>query len=154
VPAFAAFDNVGKFVFTYRSFVLIAHNKLLAGKLSRNDAAGIGLIMMYQMPLAMLAVQAQSVVRGDGTMSEKDMVGRAVGQMGGLGLFSEPWRWASGESNSFGSPGLIAADRAIKGASALMQGNVGTAAQTATTMIPVLATNPIWNRMTEETLKE
>lgn len=147
VPAFAAFDSVGKFLFTYRTFVLAAHNKLLAGGLDRDGIGAVGLLMMYQFPLAMATVQAQSVIKGDGAMSDKDLVKKGIGQMGGLGLFSEPFKWATGESNSIGAPGLIAVDRGVRlfqGAAQMDANKAGTA---ALSLLPVANTNPIFNGM-------
>lgn len=113
LPAFVMFDNVGKFLFTYRNFSISAHNKLLAGGLARNGAGPVGMMLMYQMPLAYLAVEAQAAMTGK-DMNESQLIGKAIGQMGGLGMFSDPVRWATGESSEFGAPGLIPADRGIK----------------------------------------
>ena len=158
MPAFAAFDPIGKFLFTYRTFVLVAHNKILAGGLERNGAAAVGLIMMYQFPLAMLAVQAQSIASGKGTLSEEDMVKRALGQMGGLGLFSEPLKWATGESNSVGAPGLIPLDRGIKlgqsGVGAVLgDAGAGDVASNAISALPIAAAIPFTKALQTE-LKE
>lgn len=142
IPSFAAFDTVGKFLFTYRTFVLAAHNKLLVGGLERNGAASVGLILMYQLPLAMAAVQAQSVLYGAGPLPADKMLAAAVGQMGGIGLFSEPWKIATGQANSFGSPGLIPVDRAAQLLGATASGNATQAGGTALSMIPVISAIP------------
>lgn len=147
VPAFAAFDSVGKFLFTYRTFVLTAHNKLLAGGLERDGLGAVGLIMMYQFPLALAAVQAQSVIKGDGALSDKDLVKKGIGQMGGLGLLSEPFKWATGESNSIGAPGLIAVDRGVRLFQGLTQGDGNKAGTAALSLLPVANVNPIFNAM-------
>jgi hypothetical protein len=147
MPAFAVFDPVGKFVFTYRTFVLAAHNKVLAGGMARNGAAATGLVLLYQFPLAMAAVQAQAYVRGEGTLDEDKLVKTAVGQMGGLGLFSEPFKWASGQSNSIGAPALIPADRAVKAFQAGVQGDGEKLGSTLATMIPVFSAVPFVNGM-------
>lgn len=149
VPAFAAFDSVGKFIFTYRTFVLTAHNKILAGTLERNGSAAVGLILLYQLPLAMAAVQAQSVLRGQGTLSSEDIIKKSVGQMGGMGLFSEPWKWATGESNSVGAPGLIPLDRGVKLFSGILQGDPKQSSSAALSMLPVITANPFWNSMAQ-----
>ena len=150
IPAFAAFDPVGKFIFTYRTFVLTAHNKVLAGGLERNGAAAVGLVLMYQMPLALAAVQAQSVIRGEGALDGDDLVKKAIGQMGGLGLFSEPLKWATGESSAFGAPGLIPIDRGVK----LFQSGINLDAEqggsTALTMLPVISAVPFIRGMAQQ----
>lgn len=145
VPAFAAFDQLGKFIFTYRTFVLTAHNKVLAGNLARNGAGAVGLVLLYQFPLAMAAVQAQNVIRGEGLLKPDDLVKKAVGQMGGIGLFSEPLKWATGESNSVGSPAMIPIDRAVKLFQAGAQLDGQKAASTALTMIPTVSAIPFVN---------
>lgn len=142
MPEFAAFDPVGKLLFTYRSFVLVAHNKVLAGGLQRDGAAAVGLLLLYQFPLAMAAVQAQSVVTGKGTLSTEDMAKKAMGQMGGLGLFSEPWKWATGESNSVGAPVLIPMDRAVKLGQSGVNLDGKNFARNALSLLPVAAASP------------
>lgn len=150
MPAFALFDSVGKFLFTYRTFVLIAHNKVLAGNMERNGAGAVGLLMLYQFPLAMAAVQAQSVINGKGTLDTDDLLAKSVGQMGGLGLFSEPFRWATGESNSVGTPGLIPLDRGVKLFQNVMNGDAQQGASTAMTMMPVAASVPFIRGMANQ----
>ena len=150
IPAFAAFDPVGKFIFTYRTFVLTAHNKVLAGGLERNGAAAVGLVLMYQMPLALAAVQAQSVIRGDGALEGDDLVKKAIGQMGGLGLFSEPLKWATGESNSVGAPGLIPIDRGVKLFQSATNLDAEQGASTALTMMPVISAVPFIRGMAQQ----
>lgn len=150
IPAFAAFDPVGKFIFTYRTFVPIAHNKVLAGGLERDGAAAVGLVLMYQMPLALAAVQAQSVLRGKGVLESDDLVKQALGQMGGLGLFSEPLKWATGESNAVGAPGLIPIDRGVKLFQSGINLDAKQGASTALTMLPVISAIPFIRGMAQQ----
>lgn len=152
-PAFAQFDQLGKFIFTYRTFVLTAHNKVLAGGLERNGAGAVGLVMLYQFPLALAAVQAQSYIRGQGTLTEDKLVAGALGQMGGLGLFSEPLKWASGQSNSVGSPAMIPIDRGVKLFQSGVQGDGQKFSSTLATMIPTLSAVPFVNGLSHR-LKE
>lgn len=147
VPAFAAFDPLGKFLFTYRSFVLVAHNKVLAGTYMREGAGAVGLALMYQFPLALAAVQAQSVLRGQGALSSEDATKKAMGQMGGIGLFSEPLKWATGESSEWGSPGTIPIDRGIRMFGNVLSGDGNAAASTALTMLPTVSAVPFINGM-------
>lgn len=147
MPAFAAFDPLGKFIFTYRTFVLTAHNKLLVGGLERNGLGAVGLLMLYQFPMAMAAVQAQNVIRGDKPLSPSELASKSIAQMGGLGLFTEPFRIATGESNSIGAPGLIFADRTAKTFQGLAQGDLQKAGTAALTLFPVANANPIFNGM-------
>ena len=150
IPAFAAFDQVGKFIFMYRPFMLAAHNKVLAGGLERNGAAAVGLVLMYQMPLALAAVQAQSVIRGEGPLDSDALVKKAIGQMGGLGLFSEPWKWATGESNAVGAPGLIPLDRGVKLFQSGINLDAEQGASTALTMMPVISAVPFIRGMAQQ----
>ena len=137
MPAFAQFDQVGKFLFTYRSFVLTSHNKMLAGGLAREGLGAVSLMMAYQMPLSAMAVQAQSVLQGKGPLSVQDMAGKAGGQMGSFGLFSEMWGIASGNKSSWGSPGLIPVDRAIGAASQAFKGDAAGTGGALAQMIPL-----------------
>lgn len=150
VPAFAAFDPVGKFLFTYRTFVLTAHNKVLAGGLERNGAAATGLVMLYQFPLAMLAVQAQAALRGE-TLDDEALVKKTVGQMGGIGLFSEPFKIIMGESDSVGAPGLIAIDRAARIPGAMSswasEGDPSKAVSLGVSLFPVVHAIPFVNAL-------
>lgn len=150
MPAFATFDAVGKFIFSYRTFVLTAHNKVLMGMLEREGAAAVGLVMLYQFPLAMAAVQAQSIVKGEGPLENGDLVARAMGQMGGIGLFSMPLAIASGQSTSFGAPGLIPVDRGVKLFGAATSGDVRDSASTAFTMLPLVAAVPFLRGIPEQ----
>lgn len=154
MPAFAAFDPLGKFIFTYRTFVLTAHNKLLIGGLERNGLGAVGLLMLYQFPMAMAAVQAQNVIRGDKPLSTEELAAKSIGQMGGLGLFTEPFRIATGESNSIGAPGLIFADRTAKMFQGAAQGDLQKAGTAALTLFPVANTNPIFNGMVNRMKEE
>ena len=113
-PAFAKLDNVGKFIFTYRSFIITAHNKLLSGTLSRDGVLATSALLAYQFPLAVLATQANSVLNGKGALDQEELYLKAIGQMGSLGLLSEVYGWVSGNKREFGSPGLIPVDRGIR----------------------------------------
>lgn len=103
-PAFAQFDNVGKFIFTYRSFVLGAHNKLLAGTRQRG----------YPRYVAANAVpvSASCAINPDGQggggnepLDDAKLASATVANMGSVGLLSELWGVVSGEKREFGSPG-------------------------------------------------
>jgi hypothetical protein len=150
VPAFAAFDPIGKFIFTYRTFVLAAHNKVMAGTLARDGAGAVGLILLYQFPLSLAAVQAQSVVKGDGLQSNQKLINGALGQMGGLGLFSEPLKWATGQSNAWGASGLIPVDRGIKLFQSAVNLDPNAGASTAMTMLPVVSAIPFMRGMAQQ----
>lgn len=114
MPAFALMNPVGKFLFTYRSFTLAAHNKILAGGLARDGLASTSLLLTYQFPLAALAVQAQAGLNGRGELSTEDLASKAVGVMGGVGLGAEVWGVLSGQKQQWGAPGAIPIDRTIK----------------------------------------
>lgn len=141
IPAFAQFSQVGKFVFTFRSFVLGAHNKVLAGTLGRDGIMGLGLLMLYQLPLAMLAVQANAKIQNK-PIAEGELTTKAISQMGSIGLFSEAWGVVTGHKQQFGAPGLIAIDRMYKTVGAAADGNLGEAATTAVAATPILSIIP------------
>lgn len=141
-PAFVQFDKVGKFIFTYRNFILAAHNKLMVGGLQRNGVAGIGLVAMYQMPLAALAVQTSSVLKGEGPLSLEDTIKKAGSQMSILGLFTEAYKVATGQMSAAGAPGLIAVDRGIQLSSAVMRGDAARTMSLAPSVVPLLSALP------------
>ena len=121
IPAFAQFSQLGKFIFTFRSFVLGAHNKVMAGTLGRDGFHGLSLLMLYQFPLSMLATAANSTIQGKPVKDETELVKKALGQMSSIGLFSELYGVASGNKQQFGAPGLILVDRLYKVGGALGQ---------------------------------
>lgn len=152
IPAFAQFSSVGKFIFTFRSFVLGAHNKVLAGTAGREGFGGVGLLMAYQFPLTMLATQANSALRGQKPEDLTRTAVLALQQMGAMGLFGDVWGIASGDKQQFGASGLMAIDRLYKTGSAVATGNWGTAASGAVNSIPLLSIVPGVKGMAE-TLK-
>ncbi|QQO90858.1 internal virion protein C [Pseudomonas phage Misse] len=139
IPAFAQFSQLGKFIFTFRSFVLGAHNKVLAGTMARDGLAGIGLTLLYQLPLSMLANAANATLQGKGIKDEQELVTKSLGQMGAFGLFSDVFGIVGGEKQQFGAPGLIMIDRLYKVAGQAAQGNVGGTAQAAVSATPILS---------------
>lgn len=153
IPAFAQFSQVGKFIFTFRSFVLGAHNKVLAGSLGREGFAGLGLVLLYQMPLAMLATAANATIQNKPIKDEHDLITKSFGQMGSFGLFSEAFGVISGQKQQFGAPGLIAIDRLYKTAGQAAQGNWSQAASAGVAATPILSIIP-GLRAIGETLKE
>lgn len=139
IPAFAQFTSTGKFLFTFRSFVLGAHNKVLAGTLSRNGFNGLGLLMLYQFPMTYAVVAADAATTKGKAQTDKQLMGQAFGQMGSMGLFSEAVGVALGTKQQFGSPGTIAIDRVYKLGSALSSGNTGQAGAATLNSVPLLS---------------
>lgn len=140
LPTFAAFDPVGKALFMYRNFVITAHNKLLAGTLERHGAGALGLMFLYQFPLALAATQAQTALMGK---EDDKPIATAVAQMGALGLLSEPFKWMTGQSNSVGAPVLIPFDRGVKALQSVKSGDPAEVASRMGDLIPVYAANPV-----------
>jgi len=139
IPAFAQFTATGKFLFTFRSFVLGAHNKVLAGSLHRDGFSGLGLLMLYQFPLTYAVTAANN--RGTQARQKDDtkLLGEAFSQMSSMGLFSEAIGVAFGTKQQFGSPGTIAFDRAYKLGSAAASGNAGQFGAAALNSVPLLS---------------
>jgi hypothetical protein len=146
LPAFMMYDNLGKFLATYRNFTFTAHNKLLAGRLERDGSPAVAMMLLYQMPLSYLAVAAQSAIMGKDDTPEQ-IAAKAVGMLGGLGLLAEPMNWALGNSNEFGTPGTIPVDRAIK----LGQDPSLTNLMNVT---PLAAANPLWKALAQQYKEE
>lgn len=155
IPAFAQFTATGKFIFTFRSFVLAAHNKVLLGTANRDGLAGLGKLMLMQLPLTYLATVANNTLAGKNKVGQsdedyqKEMLMKAFSQVGSFGLFSEVFGIALGTKQEFGAPGLIAIDRALKiGAS--IGSNVradeadwGKTAEAGWNALPILSITPV-----------
>lgn len=147
VPAFAALDNVGKFIFTYRSFVLTAHNKVLAGTMAREGLGAASLLMIYQYPLAMLSTQANTVLSGKPPLDDNELIAKSIGQMGALGLGGELASVITGSKRSVGAPGLIPWDRGYSlvqssASAAFGDGKSAKAMQDAAALIPFFSVIP------------
>lgn len=138
-PAFVAFNPVGKLLFTYRNFVLSAHNQIMVQSLASKDGGALMMMMLYQYPLAVVAAQANATLRGQ---DDADPLKEALGQMGALGLLSEPIKWATGQSNAFGAPALIPIDTGIKLGQQLVHGDGYKAAGTAIKAAPLISILP------------
>lgn len=141
LPAFAQFSTLGKFLFTFRNFVLGAHNKVLAGTLNRKGFAGIGLILAYQLPMMYLMTHVDQTVVGRKPKSEEDLIKASLTQAGALGLLSEAVGVALGNKKDAGAPGLIALDRLYKLGAAVGSGdpgNIGAATYNATPLLSVV----------------
>ena len=141
-PAFVQFDKAGKFIFTYRNFILTAHNKLMAGGIERNGIGATGLIMMYQLPLAALAVNTASILKGEGPLSPEDMAKKAGAQLSILGLFAEAYKIATGQMTSAGAPALIAVDRWMQVAGSAAKGDFERTAGLIPQVTPLLGVIP------------
>lgn len=142
VPAFAQFSTLGKFIFTFRSFMLGSHNKVLAGTLGRHGFAGLGLLAAYQFPLAMASSFAVSAMRGKPETDINKLASTAVSQMSAMGMLSELWGIASGDKQQFGASGLMAIDRLYKTGSQFAKGNFGGGASALAQSVPLLAILP------------
>lgn len=152
MPAYALFTQTGKFIFQYRSFVLTAHNKILAGTASRQGLGAVALMAMYQMPLSMMATQANEVASGRAPLETDKLIVKAIGQMGTLGGMTEVWNWLSGSKREVGATGLIPFDRTIRaaqsGTSAMFgEGDGGKAAKDLMSLAPLAAVVPGWKML-------
>lgn len=139
MPQFAHTSTVGKFLFTFRSFVLAAHNKVLANTLNNSGYSGLGLLLAYQMPLTVLATAANSGLAGKKQESLEETTKKAFSQLGALGLFSELFGVMSGTKQQFGAPGLIAVDRLYKALGSIHEGNPGNTAAAVVNATPILS---------------
>jgi len=139
MPKFAHTSQVGKFLFTFRSFVLAAHNKVLANTLNNSGYAGLGLLLAYQMPLTVLATAANSGLAGKKQESLEETTKKAFSQLGALGLFSEMFGVMAGTKQQFGAPGLIAVDRLYKALGSIHEGNPGNTAAAMVNATPILS---------------
>lgn len=157
VPAFAQFSQVGKFVFTFRNFVLTAHNKILAGTLGREGFAGLGLLMAYQYPLTLLATAVNHSISGKSEPKTlEELAAMSLSQMGAMGLLGEFAGVISGNKQQFGAPGLIAIDRMYKAVGAVgteLRGGEGSPMAALLQAMPILSIIP-GSKALAETLKD
>ena len=146
-PMFLYSSPLGKFLGQFRSFVASAHNKSLVQTLSTGGLGGLGMLLMWQVPLNYMAVQAREVTSGNGLMGEKKAVMKAISYSGGVGLFSDAFSIMTGQSNEIGVPGMIPIDRAAK----LLQGVANLDAKksikAAVGLTPVIGGIPITNAL-------
>jgi hypothetical protein len=152
IPAFAQFSQAGKFIMTYRSFVLTAHNKILAGTSAREGFGAVALMSMYQFPLAMLATQVNEAASGRPELSQDKLIQKSIGQMGSLGLLGEMWNFLSGNKREVGSPGLIPFDRVARAGASTAQAVVGsgdaaTVVKDWAAVSPLLSVLPGWKML-------
>lgn len=144
MPEIAQFSSVGKVLFTFRSFTLSAHNKILANKLANDDVKALAIFLSFQFALSAMMTQAANVsTQGELITDPKEWAAKSASMMGGLGLFTEFISLATGQSNQFGSPFLIAADKGARLAGQLGSGEVLGASRTVAENIPLLSLIPM-----------
>lgn len=117
-PMFLYSSPLGKFLGQFRSFIASAHNKSLVQTLSTRGLGGLSMLLMWQIPLNYLAVQAREVTAGNEFMPEKKAIMKSVSYSGGIGLLSDAFSIITGQSNEMGVPGMIPVDRSAQ----LLQG--------------------------------
>jgi hypothetical protein len=144
VPQFAHTSTLGKFLFTFRSFTLAAHNKVLAGTLHNSGFGGIGLLLAYQFPMTVLATAAGTAAENKPSDDLAGTAAKAMGQLGALGLFTEVFGVAMGQKQQFGMPGFISVDRAYKLAGAIRsaatgEGSAGDVSAAAINATPIMS---------------
>lgn len=139
MPQFAHTSTLGKFLFTFRSFVLAAHNKVLANTLNNGGYSAMSLLLLYQVPLTVLATATNTALSGKPQDDLEATVAKAFGQVGALGLFSELFGVLTGNKQQFGSPGLIGVDRMYKAVGAIASGDPGDAGAALINATPLMS---------------
>lgn len=142
IPAFAQFSQAGKFIFSFRSFVLASHNKTLAGGLKQDGYGAVGLILAYQFPLTLAAVQANQLAQGKKPLEGKDWVNAAFAQLSGIGLYGEIYGAFSGDKTKFGSPGTLAIDKMYNIVNNVGRGDAGGSFNAFFGAIPIISVAP------------
>lgn len=145
IPAIAQFSTAGKILFTFRSFVLSSHNKILANGLANDGVKAMALFYAYQFALSSLMVQVANASRtGDVIQDRKEWAGKTVAMMGGIGLLADGVAAFTGESKQFGSPFLMSVDRVYRLANQTGAGEFKSAALTAADSVPLVSLLPAW----------
>lgn len=143
IPSIAQFSSVGRTLFTFRSFVLGAHNKILASRLANDGIKATAILMAYQMALSGMMVQLANMSgRGEMLTDYGDWANRTFAMMGGAGLLPEIVGILTGENKQFGAPVLLAADQAYRIGNALGAGRIGDAAESAAMAVPLVGLLP------------
>lgn len=121
--------KLGQVLGQFRSFVAIAHNKLLRGTLYNEGIKGLAVLLAYQYPLNYLATYARTAAAGQlGDTDPDDIAAKAFTYMGGLGFFADAWAvvGADGGRGGLSVPLLGLADsvpKIGKGASQIVSGD-------------------------------
>ena len=110
LPAWAQLSELGRFLFTFRTYILGAHNKHTMGTMHKHGFSGWAMFAAYQIPTSIAMVKLNALMQGK-DLSDEEVVVRGVGMAGALGLFSEPWNIIAGDQREFGTPGTIGIDR-------------------------------------------
>lgn len=153
LPAWAEFSQLGKFLFKFRTFVLAAHNKTTVGTLHNEGVVAMAQLLMYQMPLAMLATSANMAIRGEDIGTVEEVAKRSVTYLSAIGLASEVTGVLFGNSRSFGTPGMLFVDKLYGTAAAAAKGDTNAAAAGLISAIPLVSlTAPA--RLAATTLRE
>lgn len=145
IPAIAQFSTAGKILFTFRSFVLSSHNKILANGLANDGVKAMSLFYAYQFALSSLMVQVAHASRTGEVISDRgEWAKKTVAMMGGIGLLADGVAAFTGESKQFGSPFLMSVDRVYRLANQTGAGEFQTAALTAADSVPLVSLLPAW----------
>ena len=142
LPAWFQFSTVGQFLGTFRSFLFAAHNKVLAGTLHRDGAAGLSLLMLYQLPLTYAVAAANNVISGKPDQDVAQTMKQAFGQMSSVGLFSELFDAAFNGKTKMGTPGTMSIDKAYNIVSQIGKGDAAGIAKSGIGAIPLLNAFP------------
>ena len=144
VPEVAQFSSVGRAMFTFRSFIMTSHNKILASNLANDGVKGMAVIFAYQSMLSAMMVQLANVAAGRGVIEDNsEWATRAVAMMGGAGLLSEAWS-ALRSRTEFGNPFVGSTQLLYDVAGLSGEGEFSKAAQTAVSQAPMLTLIPGW----------
>lgn len=145
IPAIAQFSTAGKILFTFRSFVLSSHNKILANGLANDGVKAMSIFYAYQFALSSLMVQvAQASRSGEVITDRNEWAKKTVAMMGGIGLLADGIAAFTGESKQFGSPFLMSVDRVYRLANQTGSGEFQSAALTAADSVPLVSLLPAW----------
>jgi len=145
VPALAQFSSVGRVLFTFRSFIISSHNKILSSGLANDGAKAMAVVFAYQSMLSALMVQLANVSAGKGPIQDDSAwANRTVSMMGSIGLLAEAFSIISGDSNQFGNPFMLSTDKLYRTGNYLGATEWGKAAETAADAVPLASLIPGW----------
>lgn len=147
VPAFITHSTLGKFLFKYRRFSALAHNKLLVREYANGGVLGVAGAVMSQYPTAMLVTAAVQANSGRPVNDIEELAKQTFTTMSSLGWLTEIASAIYSPSTGVGTPALGLVNRVHAMLSDTLRGDLGGAAKKAAHTAPILSVLPAYNAL-------
>lgn len=147
VPAFITHSTLGKFLFKYRRFSALAHNKLLVREYANGGVLGVAGAVISQYPTAMLVTAAVQANSGRPINDIEELAKQTFTTMSSLGWLTEIASAIYSPSTGVGTPALGLVNRLHTMLGDTLQGDLGGAAEKAARTAPILSVLPAYNAL-------